>query len=135
MAERGLQEQIDELKRQFEKSEPGSVEQQRIVECLDSLYRIGMDEEKNNAAYEEMSVRMDSIEKENELKTEQAKKNNFFRIAEIGVGFGTFVLQLLNNKSVLGTILKFEKTDSFTSDGSRNVSRNLINDMFRSKKK
>lgn len=129
-----MNEELEKLKEQFRKAEPGSVEQSRIVENMERLRKIALEEEKAAASYEEMSSRIDNSERELEIKTEESKRNKFFKIIELSLTGGTFLLNLFTNKSMLDTILKFEKEDAFSSDATRNVSRNLISDIFRKKK-
>lgn len=105
--------------------EPGSREQQMAIDNLATLYRLKIEETKNDLEYDEKYNRRvleaDTAEREELLKREQLseqKKDRYFRI---GMSAAELILPLIFYGTWMKRGFKFEETGAFTSTTFRGL--------------
>lgn len=111
---------------------PGSREQQTAIENVAKLYRLGLEESKNDADWDEACNRraveekheQNELEKqasEEQLKKEQLveqKKDRYFRL---GVDVAGMILPLIFYAAWMKKGFKFEETGTYTSTTFRGL--------------
>ena len=129
-----LDKVIRSLEEQMYKVAPGSEEQRRIAESLERLYKVRLEEEKNNASYEEMSSRMNAMEVEAEEKRKNAVITLIFRGVEVVAGIVGGVVTFVFYNSVFHETLDFEERGTPSSNSFRTIYRH-ISDFFSKRRK
>ena len=71
MSDKGVESIISKLESQFDNASPGSREQETIVNNMTELMKVKLNEQHDNATFEEMGSKMDAMEAELELKRKQ----------------------------------------------------------------
>ncbi len=112
----------EEIKSQIESLsslETGSKEQSEAVDNLAKLYRLRIEENKNNWEYSEKFDRRE-MEDEAQKRDEQLKKNQLEeqvkdRYFRLGVNIAEVILPLIFYASWMKKGFKFEETGTFTS--------------------
>ena len=107
----GVSEQIKMLEEQLPKAVPGSPEQERIVDSLNKLYKVQLEEQRDNASFEEMGNKLDNMEEELKLK----KKQTILQAANVGLS------ALGHAITVIATVGMFNKELYFGETGIPNV--------------
>ena len=108
-----LCEEIESEFENLENLDPGSEEHLKAVESLSKLYKLKIEEAKNQA---------DLVEKQKEelLKQEQAKEQRIDRWVKVGVVAGELLIPLMFYGKWMKRGFKFEETGTFCSQTFRN---------------
>jgi hypothetical protein len=118
-------EMLELLESQFKKAAPGSQEQARITENIERLLESKRREEKQGADFEEMSLRMDSLESEAEEKKKGALWSNILHTIEVVGGIVGGIFWFLFNNQAFHETLDFEKEGTPSSNSFRTIYRNI----------
>lgn len=121
-----MDEQIKELlggeiKGEIEKLstlEPGSEEHSKAVENLAKLYRLKIDEAKNEWDYAVKYEAQESEERHRQTQKEEQAKDRYFKLSIEAAGL---ILPLMFYASWMRKGFKFEETGAFTSGTFRNL--------------
>ena len=105
-----------EIESEFEKLSnlnPGDEEHSRAVESLSKLYKLKIEESKNEAELAEKR-------KEEELKQEQMKEQRIDRWVKVGVTAGELIIPLIFYGTWMKRGFRFEETGTYCSQTFRN---------------
>lgn len=98
--------------------EPGSEEHSKAVENLAKLYRLKIDEAKNEYDY---AVKYESQESEERHRQDQKEEQAKDRYVKIGIETAGLILPLMFYASWMRKGFRFEETGAFTSGTFRNL--------------
>lgn len=144
-----LVDKISEMIEGLSDLEPGSKERATEVENLAKLYRLKIDETKNEMDYfekqdrrsmedkhheaeealkrEQMAREAEASEREEELKKEQEKNEWLRLIASLGINCGVSLITLLAYNGWYNRGLKFHQTDTLTEPMTKNLVSKMTN--------
>lgn len=125
-------EMLEILEAQFKKAAPGSQEQARITENIERLLESKRKEEKQGADFEEMSLRMDSLESDEAEKKKSTLWSNILRTIEVIAGIIGGIFWFLFNNQAFHETLDFEREGTPSSNSFRTIYRNISE--FRNKR-
>jgi hypothetical protein len=115
----------EELRSQLENLsnlEQGSQEHSAAVESITKLYKVKLDEIKNQQDYEE---KLGNDKKEEQLKKTQLKQWFIELCIKHGVEIGLAIVTLIAYGAYFNRGLKFEETGTFVSPTVRNLTNNF----------
>lgn len=111
---------------------PGSKEQQMAIENVAKLYRLGLEESKNDADWDEACNRraaekeheqneLEKQSREEQLKKEQLAEQTRERFFRLGVDVAGMILPLIFYAAWMKRGFKFEETGTYTSTTFRGL--------------
>ncbi len=105
--------------------EIGSKEHQVAVDAVTKLYRLGLEDVRNDTDYDEKVARREmdkkASEREQETQNKQEKGQRIERWARFGLEAAGIVLPLMFYRSWMKRGFKFEETGTFTSSTFRGL--------------
>ena len=107
-----LAEEIKDEIRSLSVLEPGSVEKSKAIDDLVKLYRLRIEETKNQL---DLDVRYETMEREDDVKKNQLVNQIKDRYFKLGIEAAGIILPMLFYARWMKKGLSFEETGTFTS--------------------
>lgn len=101
--------------------EPGSKEQQMVVENVTKLYRLGLEDVKTDTDYDEKVNRREMDTRAEQLKRDQLAEQIKDRYFKLGVEVAGIILPLMFYATWMKRGFKFEETGTYTSTTFRGL--------------
>ena len=121
-----FKEELEKLREQFRKASPGSKEQESITEQMCKMHDAELKEVRDNASFEEMSAKIEALEREKALAEKEAKHKKIFSWISLVATTVPVVIGLCFNRATSRDFMNLETTGSITSkavQATNNVDR------------